>query len=98
MGLSVPNVVIVAARDAEGNVVAELTISSFQWYESLHALIDEAEERRRLSVRSIDGYQTDGTGRVYERWRNVYDAAGVLIDSRELDPSDASNQPGAGGP
>ena len=76
--------VVLTARDAEGAVVQELELTIYEWYDGECPLIDSDEEYRRLSVRTIEGYQTNSEGKVIQRWRITCDAEGRQVDSEML--------------
>lgn len=73
--------VVLTARDADGAIVQQLELTPYEWYDGECPLIDSDEECRRLSVRTIEGCQTDEYGKIYRKWKNTYDAEGRLEDS-----------------
>ena len=79
--------VIITARDADGNIVKKLEVTPYEWYDGdeERPLIDSDEERLRLSVRSIEGYQTNSEGKVIQRWRGTYHADGRLDEMEEIE-------------
>jgi hypothetical protein len=86
--------VVLTACDADGTVMQELVLAPYEWYDGECPLIDSDEERRRLSVRTIEGYQANSEGKIIQRWKNTYDADGRLEDSEErLDDSKPSTPP-----
>jgi hypothetical protein len=77
--------VVLTARDADGAIVQELELRPHEWYDGECPLNDSDEERRLLSVRTIEGYQTSPDGRIIQRWRNTYDAEGRLDELGEIE-------------
>ncbi len=76
--------VVLTARDADGAIVQELELMPCEWYDGECPLIDSDEECRRLSVRTIEGYQTNPEGKIIQRWRITCDAEGRQEDSELL--------------
>src|SRR5713226_6080951 len=77
--------VVLTARDADGAIVQELELTTYEWYEGECPLNDSDEECRRLSVRTIEGYQTNPEGKIIQRWKNTYDAEGRPEEIGEIE-------------
>jgi hypothetical protein len=77
--------VVLTARDADGAVVRNVELTPEEWYDSECPLNDSDEECRRLSVRTIEGYQTNSDGNIIQRWLNRYDAEGRLDELGEIE-------------
>jgi hypothetical protein len=90
--------VVLTARDADDAIVLVLELTPEEWYGGERPLIDSDEECRRLSARTIEGYETEEDGKIFLRWRNTYDAGGHQNDSEVLqddwEPTIPSPPPG----
>src|ERR1051326_2014544 len=77
--------VVLTARDAGGAIAQVLELTPYDWDDGGCPLNDSDEVRRRLSVRTIEGYQTDSKGKVIQRWTNTYHADGSLDELGEIE-------------
>jgi hypothetical protein len=76
-------VVILHGFDAAGNLVAEEHVSLFDYYEQLHAILDEdVTLRLEKGIRRVVGRIYNESGGLDQEFGNDYDATGAIVYSR----------------
>lgn len=76
-------VVLLTGSDKDHRVVVEERISVFDYYDSLHAILDEnAIYRKERGIRFVNGIIYNHEGVVDQEFRNTYDEDGVYVKSR----------------
>ena len=78
-------VVVLSLFGRDSRELGQRRIPLYDWYESLHPIIDSADERLTLGVVKIMGEQYDLQGKLMVRFTNLYDDSGNLIDSQSYE-------------
>ncbi len=76
-------VVILKGFNVSGELVTEERISVFDYYDELHAILDDdASFRINRGVRRVEGLIYNENGEVDQQFINEYDSAGRYVRSR----------------
>jgi hypothetical protein len=77
------SVVILQGLDAAGSLVAEEHVSLFDYYEQLHAILDEdVTLRLKKGIRRVVGQIYNKNGELDQEFGNDYDDTGTIVRSR----------------
>jgi len=76
-------VVILKGLDATNSVVAEEHVGLFEYYDQLHAILDEdVTLRLEKGIRRVVGQIYNEKGELDQEFGNDYDASGKIVRSR----------------
>ena len=79
----------IKAFDHQGHLICHQIISRIDWYDGLHPIIDQEQERAHLHIRRVDGVFIDQQGEIEKSWRNFYSEDGVLLRFDQWQGQDA---------
>ena len=68
---------------ADARLIIRQGFTIYTWYEELHPLIDENEERRRLGVVEIRGCKYAEDGSLSSEWQALYTETGAIRELRD---------------
>lgn len=82
----------IKALDALGSVVEELTLGVQEYYQSLHALIDQDGYRAQRGVVVIEGRIYSPSGSLEQEFRNRYSSTGAYLGGRTVHADGTVNE------